>query len=99
MAANPIDVRRFDRRLYLLAAVVFPLIVVAGFARTYYLKEIYGTPSLPSLLVRAHGLLMSAWVALFIVQVWFISSKRIRLHQKLGYAGVALGILILGVGF
>ena len=99
MAVSNIEIRGFDRRLFLLAAVVLPLIVLAGFARTYYLKEFFGTPPLPSTLVHVHGLLMSAWVLLFVVQVWFISSKRIKLHQKLGYFGVGLGILILGVGF
>lgn len=92
------DARRATRRFYLLVAILFPLIVLAGFARTYYLKEIFGTPPLSSLLVHLHGLLMTTWVALFIAQVWFISSKRIRLHQRLGYLGVALAVTIIPVG-
>ena len=99
MAVSNLDIRGFDRRLYLLAAIFLPLVILAGFARTYYLKELFGTPPLSSTLVHVHGLLMSAWVLLFVLQVWFISSKRIKLHQKLGYLGVGLGILILGVGF
>jgi hypothetical protein len=31
------DLRSFDRRLYLIAAIAFPLIVLAGFARTYFI--------------------------------------------------------------
>ena len=99
MVVSSVEIRGFDRRLFLLAAIFLPLIILAGFARTYYLKEVFGTPPLPSMLVHVHGLLMSSWVFLFIAQVWFISSKRIKLHQKLGYVGVGLGILILGVGF
>jgi hypothetical protein len=99
MAISNVEIRGFDRRLYLLAAIVLPLIILAGFARTYYLKEFFGAPPLPSLLVHVHGLLMSGWVLLFIVQVWFISSKRVKLHQRLGYLGIGLGVLILGVGF
>jgi hypothetical protein len=79
-------------------AVVFPLIVVAGFARTYYLRGFFGTPPLPSWVVHAHGLLMTAWVALFVTQVWFISSRRVRLHQRLGYGGIGLAIAIITVG-
>jgi hypothetical protein len=79
-------------------AVVFPLIVVAGFARTYYLRGFFGTPPLPSWVVHAHGLLMTAWVALFVTQVWFISSRRVRLHQRLGYGGIGLAIAIIAVG-
>lgn len=93
------DARRSTRRFYLLIAVMFPLVVLAGFARTYYLKGVFGTPPLPSLLVHMHGILMTAWVGLFGTQVWFISSKRVRLHQKLGYAGIGLAALIIPVGF
>ena len=92
------DRHLFDRRLFLAAAIGFPLIVLAGFARTYYLKLWFAAPPLPSLLVHLHGLVMTAWVVLFVVQVWFISSKRIRLHQRLGYAGVGLGALVIATG-
>ena len=34
---------------------VFALLVLAGFARTYYLKFAFGTPPLPGLLVHLHG--------------------------------------------
>ena len=51
------------------------------------------------MLVHVHGVLMTAWVVLFVTQVWLVSSKRIRLHQRLGYAGIGLGSLIVVVGF
>ena len=88
-----------DRWLFGAAAIVFPLIVLAGFARTYYLKGFFDTPPLATMLVHVHGVLMTAWVALFISQVWLISSNRIRTHQRLGFSGIGLGILIILVGF
>jgi hypothetical protein len=94
-----IDRRVFDRRLFKTAAIVFPLVVLAGFARTYYLRGLFDVPPLPSLIVHVHGLMMTAWVALFITQVWLISSKRVRVHQRLGYMGIGLGALILPIGF
>jgi hypothetical protein len=42
---------------------------------------------------------MTAWVLLFITQVYLVRSKNIRIHQNLGFAGVGLGVLILVVGF
>ena len=90
------DERRFDRRLFAAAAIAFPIIVLAGFARTYYVKGLFDSPPLPSILVHFHGLLMTTWVLLFMTQVWFISSKRIRLHQRLGYVGIGLAALIIG---
>jgi len=92
------DRRLFDRRLFAAAAVLFPLLVLIGFSRTYYLKQFFATPPLPSSLVHVHGLLMTAWVVLFVTQVRFISAKRIRLHQRLGYSGIGLAALIIATG-
>jgi hypothetical protein len=92
------DLRSFDRRLYLIAAIAFPLIILLGFARTYYLKPLVAGPPLPSLLVHMHGVLMTAWVALFAAQVWLISTRRVRVHQRLGYTGIGLAALIVVVG-
>jgi hypothetical protein len=90
--------RHFDRRLFLAAAIAFPIIVLAGFGRTYYFMRLFDAPPLSSAIVHVHGLLMTAWVALFATQVWFISSKRVRLHQRLGYIGIGLAALIIAVG-
>jgi hypothetical protein len=91
-------VRSFDRRLFAFSAVAFTLLVLVGFARTYYLKTYFGGPPLPSLLVHVHGLLMTMWVALFATQVWLISSRQVRVHQRLGSAGVGLAVLIVATG-
>jgi hypothetical protein len=91
--------RLSDRRLFLTAAILFVLIIVAGFARTYYLKGLFGTPPLHSLLVHVHGIVMTAWVALVATQVWLIRSQNVALHRKVGVAGVGLAVLVLVVGF
>jgi hypothetical protein len=93
------DRQLFDRRLFRAVAIAFPVIVFAGFGRTYYVKGLFDVPPLASMLVHVHGLLMTAWVVLFATQVWLVSAKRIRLHQRLGYAGIGLGSLIVVVGF
>lgn len=98
-SAVPFDWRAADRRLYLAAAIIFPLIIIIGFGRTYYFKQFTGTPALPTTLVHIHGLLMSAWVGLFITQVFLIRTKRAKVHMKLGLLGIALAVLILIVGF
>lgn len=89
--------RQFDRRLFLVAAVAFPITVLVGFGPTYYARGLVAAP-LPSLLVHVHGLMMTLWVALFIVQVALISAKRIRLHQRLGYGAIGLAVLIIATG-
>ena len=94
-----IDRRSIDRRLFGAAAIIFPLVVIAGFARTYYLKVFFHTPQLATTMVHLHGILMTTWIALFIAQVRLISSRQIRTHQRLGFAAIGIAILILLVGF
>lgn len=99
MATNPSIHRSVkDRRLYTWVAVFIPIIVLAGFARTYYLKGLFGTPALPGLLVHLHGLVMTSWVVLFVAQVWLVAARRTRLHQRLGVLGAILAGLVLLVG-
>lgn len=90
--------REFEHRFFFALAVLFPLAVLIGFAPTFYLKPLFNTPAIPRAVVYIHGALMTAWIALFITQVYLISSKRIRVHQKLGYAAIVLGIAIVVSG-
>lgn len=99
MATDQRTLRIAEHRLYWVIAILFPLIVLAGFGRTYYLKFAFGTPPLPGMLVHLHGILMTAWVALFITQVYLISAKRIKTHMSLGMLGIALAVVIIPVGF
>jgi hypothetical protein len=99
MAANPTVQRSVrDRRLYTWFAVLMPIIVLLGFARTYYLKPFFETPAIPGLLIHLHGAVMTSWVVLFMVQVWLVSSRRVRVHQRLGKIGAVLALLVLLVG-
>lgn len=88
-----------ERRLFLTAAMLFGLIVLIGFARTYYLKGLFGTPPLASSLVHLHGIVMTAWVALVATQVWLIRSQNVALHKRVGLAGAGLAVLVVLVGF
>ncbi len=87
-----------ERRLYIWAAILTPLIVLAGFARTYYLKGFFDTPAIPNRIVHLHGLVMTMWVILFVVQVSLVATKRTRVHQRLGIVGAVLACLVFVVG-
>jgi hypothetical protein len=86
-----------EHGLYVGALVVAFAAVFAGFARTYYLKSLFGTPALPWL-VQLHGALMTAWFALFFTQTWLIASHRVAWHRRLGVLGAMLALAILVVG-
>jgi uncharacterized membrane protein len=99
MAVNPVNQERNkDGRLYVWVAACIPIIVLIGFARTYYLKPVFGAQALPSFLVHLHGAVMTSWVLLFIAQVWLIASRRTRVHQRLGVVGAILALLVVVVG-
>lgn len=89
--------RTAERRLYVGAAVLAALVVVAGFARTYYLKGAFGAPEL-SILKHAHGLVMTTWFALFLVQASLVAAGRTDIHRKLGVAGIVVAVLVVIVG-
>jgi hypothetical protein len=73
------------------------LLVFIGFAQTWVLKSLVGTPVLP-LLLHLHGLVMSAWVVLFAVQTRLVATHRVDLHRRLGIAGAVLLILVPVMG-
>jgi hypothetical protein len=85
------------RRLYTWAAVAAAAVVFIGFARSYYLKGAFGAPAL-SALVHAHGLVMTLWFVLFVVQARLVAARRIDLHRRLGIAGATVAALVFVVG-
>lgn len=87
-----------DHRLYTWFAILMPLIVLLGFARTYYLKGLFAGPAVPGTLVHLHGIVMTAWVLLFMAQVWLVASRRTKVHMRLGVVGAVLALLVLVVG-
>ena len=90
--------RNFEHRFFITVAILFPLAVIIGFGPTYYLKPFFNTPDLPSLLVKFHGIVMTSWLALFFIQAYLISSKRIRVHMNLGLLSIALAIIVFFTG-
>jgi len=89
--------RGFERRLYAWAAAGALLVVFAGFARTYYLKLAFGTPPI-SVLLHVHGIVMSLWFVLFVVQTRLVATGHTGLHRRLGMFGALLAVAVLVLG-
>jgi hypothetical protein len=77
---------------------MFPLLVVVGYARTYYFSSFFNAKPLATTLVHVHGFVMSAWVLYFVAQVALVRSKNLKLHMSMGFAGIALAALVVVVG-
>ena len=91
--------RTRERGFFLLAGILFPLLVIIGFSRNYYLRPLFALGPLYSDMVRFHAVVMTAWILLFATQAWLVSSKRVNLHMKMGWAGVGLAVLVLVTGY
>jgi hypothetical protein len=89
--------RKFDRRFYLGMGLVALGLVFWGFAPTYYLKLIFGTPALSTRL-HIHGAVMSSWLVLFFAQACLISARRMDLHRRLGIIGIVIAVGVVVVG-
>ena len=88
---------RPDHRFYVYGALAAFAVVFAGFARTYYLKTLFGKPALPWL-VHLHGALMTGWFVLFFAQTYLVAAHRVGLHRRLGVLGAVWAALIVVVG-
>lgn len=95
---NAAERRAFERRFFLAIAILFPITVLIGFGPTYYLKGFFSTPPVARTLIHIHGLVMSAWVILFVTQVYLIRSSKIKLHQRLGILSIILGLALIVIG-
>jgi hypothetical protein len=97
--ANVINPRQIERKLFLGAAIAFPLVVLAGYFKSYYFSAFFADARpLANALVHAHGLIMSAWVIYFVAQVALIRTKNVKLHMTMGLVGIALAAIVIVVG-
>ena len=97
MATPATSVRTADHRYYYAVAAGLLFVVFVGFSRSYYLKWLFFKEDLP-LLVHVHGAVMTAWYALFAVQVRLVATHRVALHRKLGVAGIVLSAAVAVLG-
>ncbi len=83
--------------VYARIALAALLLVLIGFARTYYLKALFTTPVLPPL-VHLHGVVMTGWFVLLFLQAGLIATHRTAVHRRLGILGAVWAVLVLTVG-
>ncbi|WP_458071891.1 hypothetical protein [Rhodanobacter sp. BL-MT-08] len=89
--------RRADDVFFTAMSMLMLLIVLVGFAPSYFLQGAVFA-HLPSLLVHLHGAVFSAWIILFVIQSSLISAGNIRLHRKLGVLGAVIAGLMVVLG-
>jgi hypothetical protein len=98
--AAPVSIsrERTERVFYFLASCLLLIIVVIGFKQFYlHGRASDGGPVSQAIvpLVILHGVAMSSWIVLFVVQSSLIVRGNRKLHMSLGVAGAVLAALLV----
>ncbi len=79
-------------------AVALGVVVLLGFARTYYLRFLVDLPPL-TLALHLHGLLATAWMVLHYTQARLVATHRVALHRQLGIFTAVLGFVLVAEAY
>jgi ABC-type multidrug transport system permease subunit len=84
---------RHRSRYFLGMSIVLLVIALSGFSRTFFLRSLIPLPPLAPHIV-VHGVLMTAWLVLLVVQTSLIGAHRTDLHRRLGVFGAVLALAV-----
>jgi hypothetical protein len=86
-----------DRVFFGFMTLVMIATILLGFRGTYF--PLGPKPAaLASLIIVVHGALFSTFLALFLVQVAFVSARKVRWHMKLGLWLFGLAAVMIPIG-
>jgi len=95
--ARPRAHLRSDNVFFAAMAAVALIVVLIGFARTYFLAGLLRAP-LPNPLIHIHAVAFTLWIILFITQVSLVTALRVGLHRRLGVFGFVLAVVMIVLG-
>jgi hypothetical protein len=85
-----------DRLFFSGMALLILIIVIVGFAPTFYLAPLFpGRPAPAERFFYVKGVIFSAWFLLLPVQCGLIALRRVVLHRTLGIAGATIAVLMV----
>jgi hypothetical protein len=90
--------RTVERVFYSSMAILLCVCVFIGFAPTYFQGGMMRA-QLPSPVLHVHGAVFTLWMVLFVVQIAFISARRVKWHRSFGTVAFCLPpiMIVLGV--
>jgi hypothetical protein len=97
VAARPRRLRRTDDLFFWGMAVVSLIVILVGFARTYFLAGVFWAP-LPNRLLHIHGAVFTLWMVLFVTQIALVTARRLPLHRRIGLFGFSLAVAMIVLG-
>jgi uncharacterized membrane protein YozB (DUF420 family) len=82
------------RRFYLVLFLAMAAVIVAGFSTT--VPGDFAPPGIP-LLLHAHGMVFTAWLALMIIQPTLVVMGNVKRHRQLGLVGAGLAAAMVAM--
>lgn len=95
------DRKASERRFYTRMALFLVLVVLLGFAPSFYLRGIVPAyprpnPTLPPTVIL-HGTVFTIWMATIVTQTQLIAARKHEVHMRLGKAAMLFAILMIPV--
>jgi hypothetical protein len=88
---------RSDDIFFLSMALLILVIIVTGFAQSYFLAGMVRA-KLPNALVHVHGAIFVSWIFLLAAQASLMAFRKVKLHMTLGILGFILPPLMVVLG-
>ena len=89
--------RRVERWFYITAALFMNLLSVVGFGPSIIDHSRRNAPLTP--LATAHGIVVGAWLLLFLTQATLVATRRTAVHRRLGVVGSVLAVVMIVLGY
>ena len=101
VSASPVSRRAAQprrSRIYVYLSLIFALVVLVGFHRSFFLRPLFKNHPLTPL-AWVHAAVFTGWVALFFTQTVLVQYGRVRLHRRLGLIAsvYAAGMVVIGI--
>lgn len=88
----------WTRRFYIAITLALMALVIRGFWPSYFGPLLSNGVVARPWIVHVHSVIFSGWMVLLLAQVSLVATGRVRLHRRVGNAGIAYGVLVLAVG-
>ena len=86
--------RRTSDPFFLGAAIALLAIVIIGFAPSLYMRFAFDPTPIPMYL-HLHGMILTGWFVLLILQAGLIQTGKAAVHRKLGYFVASYAVLVI----
>lgn len=68
--------------------------LLVAFAPTFFVRSLFDVPPIPAYLY-VHGVVLTAWFVLLLVQTCLVAAHRTDVHRRLGVVGALIAVLVV----